>query len=215
MGILGIMLSLNAMAQLSVNTSVEAGYPYPIFRTSSDLDGYRIRNLINASAGGMVQLLFPNGFGIETGLRASTRGFWFKRPGSGNPVIPENVDVDISSIGIPFFVMKHTSVSIPWEPTWSYGAGLQTEWYQFYATNDQEYEGNGGKTIRSLGATAGFNYHRFGLYLTGFYALDALPALPIGVAAGISEPIALRIHSLQLSFRGYLFHKNDRQKFKF
>ncbi len=210
-----LFLALTNHAQVHFNIGIEAGFQHSIIQPGVDLGNYALRSRTNATAAGLVQLLFPNGFGLETGLRTGLRDYWLKEKGIPRQQLEASNLIHQTILGIPFLLVKQSPGKFKKELTWRYSVGTTVNWYQLDGVGS---DGRGSILLDptvSLTAGGGLQYDCFLMELSGTYAFESAPPFPFAQSIGVLEPISPRFHVLQLGFKCFFlqFYKGHRAWF--
>ncbi len=196
---------LESRPQIHLNLGVEAAGQYSIIEPGIDLGDFRARSLPNPSASFLGQFLFPNGFGLETGLRASHRDYWFNRKGTQRGIADEPREINQTVYGIPFTLVKQASGKFKKATTWRFSLGTEVNWYRLEYQPPDDRSIFWSDPVVSITAGGGLQYDCFILELSGAYAIDGAPSYPYATSIGIQDPIAPRFHVIQLALKCYFF----------
>lgn len=208
---LSFILSTISTAQIHFNLGIEAGYQHSIIQTKVDLGDYVARSTPNVTAAALGQLLFPNGFGLETGFRTGLRDYWFKQKGVPRRLKNEQTDIHQSIHGIPFTLVKQSSGNFQKEFTWRYSLGAEVNWYRLENFSPEVDKIAWQDPVLSITVGGGVQYDCFLAELSGSYALDAPPSYPVASNIGINDPISPKFHVIQLALKCYFYQWSKKQ----
>ena len=158
---------------------------------------------LNSSGQVILQFLFQNGFGLETGFVSSNRDYWWKRKNLSPISPPQRANMFVTSYGIPFLLIKQPGPNFQKRFGIKYQAGFLLDWQRHRNSSFlSPMEGQSG-LIPHIGAGIGLLYSRFELNLHGFFALKDNFDYMAPADLSDSGPIHTRQHSLQLDLRLY------------